>query len=179
MEVDRQSAKDLQWHDLGRVLARPSHLTKDFEPDSNLINDLSESAKVLVIGAGGLGCEILKDLAMSGISQITVIDLDRIDLTNLNRQFLFREKDVKEFKAKVAAEFVMKRCPGVKIDYHTDPIQNFPQDFYEQFDVIIAGLDNVEARRWINAMVHQMVKFDDDDQPEVACFLIDGGTEGF
>jgi len=91
-----------------------------------------------------------------------------------------REKDIGDWKAKVAAEFVMKRCPGTKIAYHTDPIQDFDMAFYEQFQVIIAGLDNVEARRWINGMVHRMVTFDKvTDEPEVGCMLIDGGTEGF
>lgn len=113
------------------MLTRPSYFTKDFEPDPELLASLGTDAKVLVIGAGGLGCEILKDLAMSGIKNITVIDLDKIDLTNLNRQFLFREKDVGEFKAKVAAEFVMKRCPGTVIEHHTNPIQDFDKDFYE------------------------------------------------
>jgi ubiquitin-activating enzyme E1 C len=106
--------------DLQEVLSRPSHFADGFEGDTTLLASLQEDAQVLVIGAGGLGCEVLKDLAMSGVRNITVIDLDKIDLTNLNRQFLFRLKDVGRYKAEVAAEVVMQRCPEVKITWHTD-----------------------------------------------------------
>ncbi|RVW55520.1 NEDD8-activating enzyme E1 catalytic subunit [Vitis vinifera] len=77
--------------DLDKLLLRPGHLVgPTFEPGPELRDDLRKFATVLVVGAGGLGCELLKDLALSGFKNLEVIDMDRIEVSNLNRQFLFR-----------------------------------------------------------------------------------------
>ncbi|KAI8369642.1 uncharacterized protein BYT42DRAFT_117207 [Radiomyces spectabilis] len=144
--------------------------------DSPQIKEALQQCKVLVIGAGGLGCEILKNLALTGFKQLDVIDMDTIDLSNLNRQFLFRHKDIGKSKAIVAAEFVMKRVPGVSVTPYFGKIQDKDEDYYKQFQIIICGLDSVEARRWINAKLVDMVDVDDPNSWKP---LIDGGTEGF
>ena len=152
-----QASEQNRWSDLHRVLDRSSAFSEDFGSGegAEIFDGLRDpDTRVLVIGAGGLGCEILKDLALSGIKNIDVIDLDQIDVTNLNRQFLFRRADVGSYKSKVAGAFVMKRVQGVTITSHTEMVQKFDEDFFRQFQIIIAGLDNVEARRWINSMVH-------------------------
>lgn len=142
---------------------------------SKIAQDLAEK-KILVIGAGGLGCEILKNLALTGFKQLHVIDMDTIDLSNLNRQFLFRKKDIGKSKANVAASFVMSRVPGVEVVPYFGKIQDKDEDYYKQFHIIICGLDSVEARRWINA---KLVEMYDEDDMETWKLLIDGGTEGF
>uniref|UniRef100_A0A8D0GW12 THIF-type NAD/FAD binding fold domain-containing protein n=1 Tax=Sphenodon punctatus TaxID=8508 RepID=A0A8D0GW12_SPHPU len=76
-------------------------------------------ARLLVVGAGGIGCELLKDLVLTGFSNIDVIDLDTIDVSNLNRQFLFPKKHVGRSKAQVAKESVLQFYPEANIiAYH-------------------------------------------------------------
>lgn len=61
----------------------------------------SSQSRVLLVGAGGIGCELLKNLVLTGFGEVHIIDLDTIDLSNLNRQFLFRHEHIKKPKALV------------------------------------------------------------------------------
>mmetsp|Transcript_68012 Transcript_68012/g.134824 ORF Transcript_68012/g.134824 Transcript_68012/m.134824 type:complete len:219 (-) Transcript_68012:1073-1729(-) len=164
-----------RWADVSKLTTRTGPLANEgnygslmtpvtvFEPMPEIVMFLRQMARVLVVGAGGLGCELLKDLALMGFGNIDVIDMDTIDVSNLNRQFLFRKKDVGQPKANVAAEFVMKRVSGVKVTPHYCPIQDKDADWYRQFQVIVMGLDSIEARRWLNAMAVSLVRFETDD----------------
>lgn len=78
-------------------------------------------------------------------------------------------------KAEVAAKFVERRVKGVKITPHNNRIQDFDESFYMQFTIVVCGLDSIEARRWINATLINMV---DEDNMDSLKPLIDGGTEG-
>ncbi len=129
-----------------------------------------QDAKVLVVGAGGIGCELLKNLVMSGFQDIVVIDLDTIDVSNLNRQFLFRRAHVGLSKAQVARETVLKFNPHVKIvAAHTklqDPM--FSAEYMRQFHIVLSALDNIEARRYLNRLCFS-----------VSVPLIESGTQGY
>jgi len=156
-----------------------------FEPSPDIMMFLNQMCRVLVVGAGGLGCELLKDLALMGFGTIDVIDMDTIDISNLNRQFLFRKADVGRPKSQVAAEFVNKRVKGVTVTPHYCAIQDKDDAWYKQFQVIVMGLDSIEARRWLNAMACSLVEFETNEagerRPNLTSVipLVDGGTEGF
>ena len=78
----------------------------DSELDSTLT--VVSQARVLMVGAGGIGCELLKNLVLTGFGEIHIVDLDTIDLSNLNRQFLFRHEHIKKSKALVSATAGMR-----------------------------------------------------------------------
>jgi len=78
-----------RWSNLQKVLERSGPFCRpDFEPSPETLQFLSENCKVLVVGAGGLGCELLKNLVLMGFRQIHVIDMDTIELSNLNRYII-------------------------------------------------------------------------------------------
>ncbi|KAF8163493.1 hypothetical protein B0H34DRAFT_695642 [Crassisporium funariophilum] len=166
-----------RYYHIDQVLNTPGPRTDPaFLAGDGVKDFLRNQAKILVIGAGGLGCEILANLALTGFKDIHVIDMDTIDISNLNRQFLFRQKDVGHPKATVAADFIMKRVPGVNVTPYFGKIQDKDDDYYLQFNLVICGLDSVEARRWMNATLVNLV---DPENPESLKPMIDGGTEGF
>jgi molybdopterin/thiamine biosynthesis adenylyltransferase len=127
-----------------------------------------QSARVLVIGAGALGNEILKNLALLGFTRIAIVDLDRIEESNLSRTILYRSDDVGSYKADVAARSVKALAPNVKVKpLVANVVQNCGLGLFAWSDVIIAGLDNREARLWINRCAWKM------NRP-----WIDGAIEG-
>ncbi|KAG3118480.1 SUMO-activating enzyme subunit 2 [Phytophthora idaei] len=113
-----------------------------------------QSARILVVGTGGIGCELLKNLVLSGFVDIELIDLDTIDVSNLNRQFLFRSHHVGKSKALVAKEIATSFNPRAKITAHHGNIKNsqFGLEYFQQFALVLNALDNVDARKHVNRL---------------------------
>jgi len=113
-----------------------------------------------VVGAGAIGCELLKNLAMIGVGcgpkgKIIVTDMDTIEKSNLNRQFLFRASDVQKLKSEAAAAAIVRMNPSVHIEARTirvgpDTENVYNDEFFASIDGVCNALDNVEARRYMD-----------------------------
>lgn len=123
-----------------------------------------------MVGAGGIGCELLKNLVLAGFGEVHIVDLDTIDLSNLNRQFLFRHEHIKKSKALVAKDAAHKFNPNVKLEAYMANIKDsqFNVDWFKGFTMVFNALDNLDARRHVNKMCIAA------DIP-----LIESGTTGF
>ncbi|KAI9193586.1 uncharacterized protein BJ171DRAFT_251536 [Polychytrium aggregatum] len=120
------------------------------------------NVRQFLVGAGAIGCEMLKNWAMLGIGSgpegcIYVTDMDTIEKSNLNRQFLFRPRDVSKLKSETAAEAVVRMNPDLqgKIRSFSDRVgpdteHIFNDDFWESLTGVTNALDNVDARRYVD-----------------------------
>ncbi len=113
--------------------------------------DKVANAKVMVVGAGALGNEVIKHLTLMGVGHIFIVDFDTIELANLSRSILFRESDSGRKKAEVAAARAKEINPNVHVQYfHGDITTALGLGVFRRMDVIIGCLDNREARLAVN-----------------------------
>jgi molybdopterin-synthase adenylyltransferase len=109
------------------------------------------AARVLVVGAGALGNEVLKNLALVGVGTVHVVDCDRVEATNLTRSVLYRHEDCGQSKAIVAARMMRQLNPDIVVHpLHGDIMADVGLGLFRDVDLVIACLDNREARLWVN-----------------------------
>ncbi|CAI5704559.1 hypothetical protein KXD40_001478 [Peronospora effusa] len=119
-----------------------------------------QSLNMFLVGAGAIGCEMLKNWAMLGVASnkdgiIYITDMDTIEKSNLNRQFLFRSKDVQQAKSSVAAQAIKIMNPDVNVQAYVSRVgaeseDQFNDDFFETLSGVCTALDNVEARLYMD-----------------------------
>lgn len=128
-----------------------------------------QAASFLVVGAGALGNEVTKDLVLAGARRITLVDMDRVVLSNLNRCVMFREQDGRDgrFKAEMVALRSRELDPSVKVDPVVGRIEELPESTWREHDVVMGCLDNIAARLHANSHAYF------NGVP-----YIDGGTDG-
>ena len=126
-----------------------------------------EKLNIFIVGAGAVGCELLKNLSMMGISsgggKITITDGDSIELSNLNRQFLFSEEDVTLPKSKIACKNIRKMNPNVNV-FDLQLIVNdktlgvFNKEFWDFQDFVFSAVDSIDARKYIDKKCYKYNK---------------------
>lgn len=115
--------------------------------------EVVSSSKILVVGAGAIGNETLKNLALLGVGNIFICDMDTISISNLSRTVLFSKDDVGKNKAEIAAERVLRMSnnPDCKVDYFVgDIINKLGHGVFRRFDVVLGCLDNMLTRVNVN-----------------------------
>jgi molybdopterin/thiamine biosynthesis adenylyltransferase len=109
-----------------------------------------KKSKILVIGCGALGNEVVKNLAMLGAGNIYVVDMDNVEKSNLTRSVLFRKEDEGKLKAETVCRRAKEINDEIEINYFNGNIFELGLGIFKEMDVIICGLDNREARLFVN-----------------------------
>lgn len=121
--------------------------------------DKVQNARVMVIGAGALGNEVIKNLALMGVGHIFIVDFDKIEMANLSRSVLFRETDSNRSKAEIAAARAKTVNPQVHVQYvNGDVTSKVGLGVFRRMDAVIGCLDNREARLAVNRFCYWVNK---------------------
>ncbi|EPY23660.1 ubiquitin-activating enzyme E1 [Strigomonas culicis] len=163
-----------QWFHLSAVAVLPDgvdYTKEEYKPTGTRYDQLTsifgrtfqqkiENLKVFMVGCGALGCENIKNFALCGIScgpkgSLVVTDNDRIEISNLSRQFLFREDNVGQPKSAAAGARMKQMNPSAHVDARQDLIgpsseHLYPDTFWSSLDVVVNALDNMEARLYVD-----------------------------
>ncbi len=108
-------------------------------------------SKVLIVGTGGLGCPLITYLAASGVGEIGILDFDKVEVSNLNRQTLYGSNDLGKFKVFQAKKHINKINKKIKIiAYNKKLTSKNIKSIFNKFDVICDGTDNYDTRYLIN-----------------------------
>jgi ubiquitin-activating enzyme E1 C len=117
-----------------------------------------KAARVLVVGIGALGSVVSTNLVSLGIGEAILVDFDTVELSNLNRQLVFREKDIGRPKVVAASEYLENLNPDVKIRTFNADVHTIPKDIFGACSVIVDCLDTFEVRRWVNSVCVSLKK---------------------
>ena len=108
-------------------------------------------AKVLIVGAGGLGSPVAVYLALAGVGTIGIVDFDVVEISNLQRQILHRQSDIGKSKVLSAQESLAEYNSDVKVVGHEAPLTSEnAMEIISQYDIIVNGADNFAARYLVN-----------------------------
>ncbi len=118
-----------------------------------------KQAKILVVGAGGLGCPVLQYLGAAGVGTIGIIDFDKVEIHNLHRQILFNADDIGKPKAPTAAQKINTANPNIYCPVFNELLQESnAENIISQFDIVVDGSDNFLTRYLINDVCVQLNK---------------------
>jgi len=107
---------------------------------------------VLIAGAGAIGNEVAKNLAMLGLRRLTIVDSDFVELSNISRMIFFDRRSVGQSKAKAIARSIMMKYPHIEVVAYHSKLENIPLSAYLKSDVIVCGLDNVLSRIYLSTV---------------------------
>lgn len=118
---------------------------------SEAVQQLLQQAKVLIVGAGGLGCPAAQYLTSTGVGTIGIADFDVVSVSNLHRQVLYTPEDIGKEKTTLACQRLQKQNPGIKLAPHRDKITSANVlEIVSRYDIVVDGTDNFETRYLLN-----------------------------